>query len=67
MTPEIVVAAGDPATILLDSAEAQTLPTLLAVGCRGLGPLDRLRLGSVSTKVIHAAHNPVFVVPHRPD
>lgn len=65
--PEIVIAAGDPAAILLDSAEAQTLPTLLAIGCRGLGPLDRLRLGSVSMKVIHAAHGPVFVVPHRAD
>jgi nucleotide-binding universal stress UspA family protein len=66
-TPEIVVAAGDPAAILLESTEAQTLPTLLAVGCRGLGRLDRLRLGSVSTKVLHAAHGPVFVVPHRAD
>lgn len=65
--PEVTIAAGDPAAILLDSAAAQTQPTLIVVGCRGLGLLDRLRLGSVSTKVVHAAQGPIFVVPHRAD
>jgi nucleotide-binding universal stress UspA family protein len=37
--------------------------TLLAVGSRGLGALDRGLSGSVSTKVLRAAHGPVLVVP----
>jgi len=37
--------------------------TLLAVGSRGLGTLDRVLSGSVSTKVLRAAHGPVLVVP----
>ena len=37
--------------------------TLLAVGSRGLGALDRVLSGSVSTKVLRAAHGPVLIVP----
>jgi nucleotide-binding universal stress UspA family protein len=37
--------------------------TLLAVGSRGLGAIGRMRLGSVSTKVVHAAKGPVLVHP----
>ncbi len=37
--------------------------TLLAVGSRGLGALDRALSGSVSTNVLRAAHGPVLVVP----
>ena len=33
--------------------------TLIAVGSRGLGQLQRFRMGSVSTKVIRAAEGPV--------
>jgi nucleotide-binding universal stress UspA family protein len=37
--------------------------TLLAVGSRGLGALDRALSRSVSTKVLRSAHGPVLVVP----
>ncbi len=37
--------------------------TLLAVGSRGLGALDRALSRSVSTRVLRAAHGPVLVVP----
>jgi hypothetical protein len=33
-------------------------------GGRGLGPIERFRLGSVSTKVLRAALEPVLVNPH---
>jgi nucleotide-binding universal stress UspA family protein len=36
---------------------------LIAVGSRGLGLAKRLRLGSVSTKVLRAARGPVLVCP----
>jgi nucleotide-binding universal stress UspA family protein len=37
--------------------------TLLAVGSRGLGTLDRVLSGSVSTDVLRTAVGPVLVVP----
>jgi nucleotide-binding universal stress UspA family protein len=37
--------------------------TLIGVGSRGLGAVRRMRLGSVSTKVLHAAKGPVLVYP----
>lgn len=40
---------------------------LLAVGARGLGPLKKLLVGSVSTSVAHAARLPVYVARQRPD
>jgi len=60
--PEMVL--GDPAAAIVDAAEAAD-PSLIVVGSRGLGALARLRLGSVSTKVLHAAAGPVLIVPHR--
>jgi len=63
--PDVVVTKGDPAALLLELAEARPEPTLIAVGCRGLGPLGRLRLGSVSTTIIHAARGPILIVPHQ--
>ncbi len=38
--------------------------SLVAVGHRGLGTLGRMRLGSISTKVLRAARGPVLVHPH---
>jgi nucleotide-binding universal stress UspA family protein len=35
----------------------------VAVGSRGLDVTQRIRLGSVSTKVLHAAKGPVLVYP----
>ncbi len=61
--PAIVAAIGDPTALLLDAAAAAPQPALLAVGSRGLGAFSRLRLGSVSTKLLHAATGPVLVVP----
>ena len=60
---ETRVVAGDAAAGLLAAAEAGGEPALLAVGSRGLGLLDRLRLGSVSTKLLHTARGPVLVAP----
>ncbi|MDX6379939.1 MAG: hypothetical protein QOI57_963, partial [Rubrobacteraceae bacterium] len=31
---------------------------------RGISPVQRVRLGSVSTKVLHAAEGPILVYPH---
>src|SRR5215212_711771 len=56
--PRIEIAAGDPAASLL---EAAAKGTIIAVGSRGLGAVQRVRLGSVSTKVLHAAEGPVLV------
>jgi nucleotide-binding universal stress UspA family protein len=63
--PRVGIAVGDPATALLEEAEkGPPEKTLLAVGSRGLGTLKRIRLGSVSTKVLHAGRSPVLVHPH---
>lgn len=63
--PKIHVAVGDPASCILEAAQ-QGAPgaeknALIAVGSRGLGPLGRMTLGSVSTKVLKAAEGPVLV------
>lgn len=60
--PRIEIAAGDPAVALLDEDRAQP-GALVAVGSRGLGLARRLRLGSISTKVLRAAAGPVLVWP----
>ena len=61
--PEVRLSGDYPAKVLLDaSQEAQ--PSLVAVGSRGLAGIARTRLGSVSTKVVTAAHGPVLVYPH---
>lgn len=56
---------GDPAARLLEAAEERDEggQTLLAVGSRGLGSIQRARLGSVSTKILRAAKGPVLVSP----
>jgi nucleotide-binding universal stress UspA family protein len=55
---------GDAAASLMEAAEADAPErTLLAVGSRDLGAIGRMRLGSVSTKVVHAAKGPVLVHP----
>lgn len=64
--PAVTAGFGDAAALLLHTAEEGEASVLIAVGSRGLGPLDRVRLGSVSTKVLHAARGPVLVVPPAP-
>jgi nucleotide-binding universal stress UspA family protein len=66
--PRVRIDVGDPAASLIEAAEeAAPESTLIAVGSRGLGVVQRLRLGSVSTKVLRASRGPVLVVnpgPH---
>jgi nucleotide-binding universal stress UspA family protein len=62
---KFVLAAGDAAMAILEEARGgDEAATLIAVGSRGLGLARRLRLGSVSTKVLKAAEGPMLVYPH---
>jgi nucleotide-binding universal stress UspA family protein len=64
--PRTRMVAGDAALALLEASGAPEGPrdsTLVAVGSRGLGVVDRLRLGSTSTKVVRAARGPALVYP----
>jgi nucleotide-binding universal stress UspA family protein len=60
--PRVRIAVGDPAARILEVASEES-STLIAVGSRGLGPVRRLRLGSVSTKVLRATKGPVLLYP----
>ena len=62
--PKVQLVVGDAAASLLEAAEEDAPGrTLVAVGSRGLGAIGRMRLGSVSTKVVHAAKGAVLVHP----
>jgi nucleotide-binding universal stress UspA family protein len=62
--PQVRLVVGDAAACLLKAAEENAPErTLLSVGSRGLGAIGRMRLGSASTKVLHAAEGPVLVHP----
>jgi nucleotide-binding universal stress UspA family protein len=64
LRPKARLVVGDAAASLLEAAEEDAPQrTLLAVGSRDLGVIGRMRLGSVSTKVVHAAKGPVLVHP----
>lgn len=52
---------GDPVEKLLEAAEMGV--DLLVLGSRGFGPVMRLLIGSVSSRVIRKAPCPVLVVP----
>jgi nucleotide-binding universal stress UspA family protein len=56
-----VIDRGDPVQKLLEEAEVGV--DLLVLGSRGFGPVMRLLIGSVSSRVIRAAPCPVMVVP----
>lgn len=62
--PEVTVSDNYPAVVILEAAQKESPPPLVAVGSRGLAGLTRTRLGSVSTKVVTAAQGPALVVPH---
>jgi nucleotide-binding universal stress UspA family protein len=58
---EATLTSGDPAVTL---ADAGRIPgTLLFIGSRGYGPLRRVLLGSVSSKLVGAAPCPMIVRP----
>jgi nucleotide-binding universal stress UspA family protein len=59
----IRVREGEAASVLLEAAEEGREPTLIAVGRRGLGRINRLMLGSVSADVLRSATGPVLIVP----
>jgi nucleotide-binding universal stress UspA family protein len=64
--PKARLVVGEAAASLLEAAEKDAPErTLLAVGSRDLLMIGRMRLGSVSTKVVHAAKGPVLVHPPR--
>ena len=56
---ELVEAHGDPGTAIVEAANETDL---IIVGSRGLNPVQRLLLGSVSSKVVHRAEGDVLVV-----
>jgi nucleotide-binding universal stress UspA family protein len=56
-----VLEHGDPVQKLLEVADVGV--DLLVLGSRGFGPVMRLLIGSVSSRVIRAASCPVMVVP----
>lgn len=60
-----MVVSDDVAAELVARARSQPGPTLVVVGTRGRGPLQRLLLGSVSTRLLHEAWVPLLVVPER--
>jgi nucleotide-binding universal stress UspA family protein len=61
--PEVRLVIDDEATAAILAASDEAISTLVAVGSRGLGPIGRARLGSVSTKVLRTARGPVLVCP----
>ncbi len=61
--PQTRVVAGNPAEVLIESAQEGEGPTLVALGSRGLNVVQRMRLGSVPTKVIRAGLGAVLVYP----
>jgi nucleotide-binding universal stress UspA family protein len=62
--PQTRVVVGGSAEVLIEAAQEDEGPTLVVVGSRGLGAVGRLRLGSVSTKVVRAGLGAVLVYPH---
>jgi nucleotide-binding universal stress UspA family protein len=61
---KVQLSVQDPAAALLHEAARDDGEALVAVGCRGLGVVQRIRFGSVSTKVMRGAHGPVLITPH---
>ena len=61
--PEIEIATGDPAAVIQRAVDESPVPTLTAVGRRGLGRVSRFPFGGVSTDVLRAVDGPVLIVP----
>jgi nucleotide-binding universal stress UspA family protein len=62
--PHVRLIEGYQAAVILKVAQQQEVPSLVAVGSRGLAGIRRTRLGSVSTKIVIAAPRAVLVCPH---
>jgi nucleotide-binding universal stress UspA family protein len=63
--PKVRIDVGDPAACILGAAQdGGPHNTLIAAGSRGLGKMQRMRLGSVSTKLLRAAEGPLLIHPH---
>ena len=60
---EVMGVIGEPAEALIQQGDSRGEATILAVGRRGLGRLDRLAFGSVSIKVLRGGACPVLVCP----
>ncbi len=58
---EATLASGDPVKALIEVAAATG--TLVLVGSRGYGPLRRVLLGSVSSRLVRSAPCPLIVTP----
>lgn len=58
---ETVIANGNPATEIINYAQDYHCDLILT-GCRGLGPIQEMMLGSVSHHVVHHSKVPVLVV-----
>ena len=63
--PQVRVAVGEPADAIAEAAAEEPGATLVIVGSRGLGMLERLRDGSVSTRVLRGVDAPVLICPRR--
>jgi len=62
--PRVRIDVGDPAACILGAAQnGGGQKTLIAVGSRGLRTMQRMRLGSVSTKLLRAAEGPLLIYP----
>ncbi len=53
--------SGDPSREIIQAA-GESKADLIILGARGLGQIGGLILGSVSERVLHAAHSPVLIV-----
>src|SRR5215212_11613336 len=63
MRPWTRISVGNPEASLIEAAEeGAPEKMLIAVGSRGLGAVQRLRVGSVSTKVLRASKEPLLIV-----
>lgn len=51
-----------PAKAIIEEAEVAGQCGMIIMGARGLGGLEKLALGSVSTQVLHGARCPVMIV-----
>jgi nucleotide-binding universal stress UspA family protein len=54
-----IEAQGDPGSVIVDASKDADL---VVVGSRGLNPLQRILMGSVSSKVVQRAESDVLVV-----